>query len=87
MLSYVRRWVKSIPLQSSEINSWKKAFLSLDLCIAKNILQTGEAKVSEFKLMHTLSESKSIFAIEQKVVATCFVKNVTFLLGHPVLFI
>ena len=40
--------------------------------------------MSEFKYMHTLSESKSIFAIKQQGVATCFVKNVAFLLGHPV---
>ena len=39
--------------------------------------------MSEFKFMHTLSELKSIFSIEQKAVATCFVKNVAFLLGHP----
>ena len=37
--------------------------------------------------MHTLSESKSIFAIEQKATVSCFVKTVAFLLGHPVLLI
>ena len=46
----------------------KKTFLSLDLHIAKNILQIGEAKVSKFKFMHTLFELKSIFAIEQKAI-------------------
>ena len=34
--------------------------------------------------MHTVSESKSIFAIEQTAIASCFVKNVAFLLGHTV---
>ena len=34
--------------------------------------------------MHTLSESKSIFATEQKTIVSCFVKNVGFLLGHLV---
>ena len=40
--------------------------------------------MSKFKFMHTLSESKSIFAIEQKAIVSCFVKNVAFLSGHPV---
>ena len=40
--------------------------------------------MSKFKFMHTLSESKSVFAIEQKAIVSCFVKNVPFLLGHPV---
>ena len=35
--------------------------------------------------MHTLVESKSIFAIEQKTIVSWLVKNVAFLLGHPVL--
>ena len=34
--------------------------------------------------MHTLSESKSIFAIEQKAIVSWFVKDVALLLGHPV---
>ena len=34
--------------------------------------------------MHTLLESKSIFAIEQKAIVSCFVINVALLLGHPV---
>ena len=34
--------------------------------------------------IHTLSESKAIFALEQKAIVLSFVKNVTFLLGHPV---
>ena len=73
-----------IPLKSPKIGSWKETFLSLDLRISKNILQIGEAKVSKFKFIHTLSESKSIFATEQKAIFSCFVKNVAFLLGHPV---
>ena len=58
--------------------------MSLNLRISKNILQMGEPKVSKSKFMHTLLESKSIFAIKQKAVVACFVKNVAFLLGHPV---
>ena len=61
----------------------KKTFQYLDLRISKNILQIGEAKVSKFKFMHSLSELKSIFAIEQKAIVSCFVKNIAFLLGHP----
>ena len=34
--------------------------------------------------MHTLSESKSVLAIEQKDIVSCFVKHVACLLGHPV---
>ena len=60
--------------------------MSLHLRISKNILQIGESKVSKSKLIHTLFESKSIFAIEQKAIVSCFVKNVAFLLGHPVLY-
>ena len=41
-------------------------------------------EVLKSKFMHTLSESKSIFAIEQKAITLCFVKNVAFLMGHPV---
>ena len=37
--------------------------------------------MSKFKFMH---ESKSIFAIEQKDIVSCFVKDVALLLGHPV---
>ena len=40
--------------------------------------------MSKFKFMHTLSESKSIFAIEQKAIVSCFVKDVVLSLGHPV---
>ena len=40
--------------------------------------------MSKFKFMHTLSESKGIFAVEQKAIVSCFVKNVAFLLGHLV---
>ena len=67
-----------------KIGSWKKTFLSLDLRFSKNILEIGEARASKFVFMHTLSESKSIFEIEQKAVVSCFVENVAFLLGHPV---
>ena len=42
--------------------------MSLDLRVSKNILQIGEPKVSKSKFMHTLFESKSIFAIEQKAI-------------------
>ena len=42
--------------------------------------------MSEFKFMRTLSEAKSIFAIEQKAIASCFVENVACLLGHTVEF-
>ena len=40
--------------------------------------------MSKFKFMHTLSESKSSFAIQQKAIVLCFVKNAVLLLGHPV---
>ena len=40
--------------------------------------------MSKFEFMHTSSESKSIFEIEQKAIISCFVKHVAFLLGHPV---
>ena len=43
--------------------------------------------MSKFKFMHTFSESKGIFAIEQKAIVSYFVKTVTFLLGHPVVMI
>ena len=56
----------------------------LDSRVSKNILQFREAKVSKFMFMHTLSESKSIFAVEQKAIVLCFVKDVAFLLGHLV---
>ena len=36
------------------------------------------------KFIQTLSESKNTFALEQKAVVLSFVKNVAFLLGHPV---
>ena len=71
-------------IDTLKIGSWKKMFLCLYLRISKSILQIGEAKVSEFKFMHTLSESKSIFAIEQTAIVSCFAKHVAFLLGHPV---
>ena len=59
-------------LKSPEIDSWKK-HLCLNLRISKNILQIGEPKVSKSKFMHTLLESKSIYAIEQKSIVSCFV--------------
>ena len=40
--------------------------------------------MSKFKFMHAPSESKSIFAIEQKDIVSCFVKDVALLLGQPV---
>ena len=43
--------------------------------------------MSKFKCMHTLSESKSIFAIEQRSIVSCSVKNIAFLLGHLVVLI
>ena len=55
-----------MPLKSPKIGSWEKAFQYLDLRISKNVLQIGEAKVSKFKFIDTLSESKSIFAIEKR---------------------
>ena len=58
--------------------------MSLNLRISKNILQIGEPKLSKSKFMHTLLESKSIFAIEQKAIVSCFVSNVAFLLGYTV---
>ena len=58
--------------------------MCLDLRISKNILQIGEPEVSKFKFMRTRSESKSIFAIEQKAIVSCLVENVAFLLGHHV---
>ena len=84
MLSYVRRRVKLILLKSPNNRLLKKTFLSLDLLISKNILLIGEAKVSKSKLMHTVSQSKSIFAIEKKAIVSCYVKSVLFLLGRPV---
>ena len=68
-----------IPLKSPEIVSWKK---KSDLLVSKNVLQIGEARVSKFEFMHTLSESKSIFEIEQKAVVACFVKMLLFI-GTP----
>ena len=62
-------------IDTPKIGCWKETFLSLDLSVSKNI---GEAKVSKFKFMHTLSESKSIFAIEQKTIVSCFVKMLRF---------
>ena len=65
-------------IDTPKIASWKKTFLSLDLRISKNILQIEEAKVSKFKFMHTLSKSKSIYAIEQKAIVSCFLKMLRF---------
>ena len=38
----------------------------------------------KFEFMHTVSESNSIFENQQKAIVLCLVKNVAFLLGHPV---
>ena len=38
--------------------------------------------MSKSKFVHTLSESKNIFALKQKAVFLSFIKNVAFLLGH-----
>ena len=78
MLSYVRRWVKLTPLESPKIGSSRITFLSI--LISKNILLIGEAKVSKFKFMHTLCDSKSILTIEQKAIVSCFVKHFAFFL-------
>ena len=40
--------------------------------------------MSKSKFIRTLSESKNIFALEQKVIVLSFVKIVAFLLGYPV---
>ena len=40
--------------------------------------------MSKSKFIHTLSESKNTSALEQKAIILSFVKNVAFLLGHPV---
>ena len=61
----------------------KTTFLSLDLRISKSILQIGEAKVSKFKFMHTLSKSRSIFAIEQTAIVSCFSKTCCVFIGTP----
>ena len=56
----------------------------LNFCISKNIWQIGDFKVSKSKSIRTLSESKNIFALEQKIIVLSFVKNIAFLLRHPV---
>ena len=40
--------------------------------------------MSKSKFIHTLSESKNIFVLEQKAIVLSFVKNVASLLGHTV---
>ena len=40
--------------------------------------------MSKSKFIYTLSESKNTSALEQNVIVVSFVKNVAFLLGHPV---
>ena len=40
--------------------------------------------MSKSEFIRTLSESGNIFALEQNAIALSFVKNVAFLLGHPV---
>ena len=40
--------------------------------------------MSRSKFIHTLSESKNTFALEQNAIVLSVVKNVAFLLGHLV---
>ena len=40
--------------------------------------------MSKSKFIHTLSKSKNIFALEQKAIVLSYVKNIAFILGHPV---
>ena len=40
--------------------------------------------MSQSEFIHTLSESKNTFALEQKPIILGFVKNVAIFLGHPV---
>ena len=40
--------------------------------------------MSKSKFIYILSESKNMFALKQKAIVLSFVKNVAFLLGHPV---
>ena len=58
--------------------------MTLNLHVSKNTLRIGEPRVSKSKFMHTLLESKSVLSVEQKAIVSCFVNNVAFLLGHPV---
>ena len=66
-VAYVRRWVKLIPPKSPKIGSWEKTFLSLDLRVSKNILQIGQTRVSKFKFMHILSQSKGILQLNKRL--------------------
>ena len=43
-----------------------------------NIRLIGDASMSKSKFIHTLSESKNTFALEQKTIILSFVKNVAF---------
>ena len=61
----------------------------MSLCIQIYISQRifdkiGNVKASKSKFIHTLSEYKNIFALEQRVIVLSFTKNVAFLLGHQV---
>ena len=73
MLSYVRRWVKLLPLKSPKIGSWKKTFFTdwrsrgVRSLGKKHILQIGEAEVSKFTFMHTLSETKSTLQLNKRL--------------------
>ena len=40
--------------------------------------------MSKSKFIHTLSGYKNIFALEQRAIVLNFVKNLAFLLRHPV---
>ena len=68
-------------IDTPKIASKKTTFVSLNLRISKTILQIVEVKVSKFTFRHTLSESKSIFAVEQKAIVSCFVKECCVFIG------
>ena len=70
--------VKLIPLKSSKIGILEKNTSVFRFTYLEEYLQIGEAKVSKFNFMHTLSESKSIFAIEQKAIVSSFAKMLCF---------
>ena len=59
--------MKLIPLKSPKNRLLKKTFLSLYLRISENILLIREAKVSKFKLMHNVSQSKCILQLNKRL--------------------
>ena len=81
-LSYVRRWVKLIPLKSPKTDLWKKHIFKF--AYLEEYFTDRRTQGVNSKFMHILLVSKSIFAIEQKAIVSCFVKNAALLLGHPV---